>query len=88
MPIVIIGYNKADLISIFIVYTRYSPLNVSFIKRQFGLSGHMLYDQTVNNFLKLRRRTIIGLNRDVLLHVFIDGYLPAEAIDKLSTLLY
>jgi hypothetical protein len=88
MPIVIIIYNEADLISISIICTRYSPFNIGLTKRQFGLSSRVLYDQTENNFLKLSWRTILGLHRYVFLHVFIDGYLPTKAVNKFSALLH
>ena len=72
MPIMIIVYNEADLIPVFIIYTRYSPFNVGLTKRQFGLSSHVTYDQTENNFLKLRRGMVLGLYRYVFLQVFIE----------------
>ena len=88
MPIMIIIYYEANLISIFIIYTRYSPFNVGLTKRQFGLSNRVLYDQTENNFLKLSRCTVLGLNRYIFLHIFVDGYLPAETVNKFSALLH
>jgi hypothetical protein len=83
----IIVYNEADLIPVFIIYTRYSPFNVGLTKRQFGLSNRVLYDQTENNFLKLGRCAVLGFHSNVLLHVFIDGYLPAKMVNEFSALL-
>ena len=62
MPIMIIIYNEADLISIFIIYTQYGAFNVGLTKRQFGLSSRVLYDQTENNFLKLGRSAVLGFH--------------------------